>query len=309
MEIINEIRICEVGLRDGLQNEKLMLSVEEKVSLVNQLIDAGVKDIEVGSFVHPKNVPQMANTDDVFRALEKRDGIQYRALIVNERSVSRAIECGCSKVKLNVSASLGHNMSNLNRTPRESMAGFAACANLARENNIEVSGSISMPFGSPWEREIPVGEVKEIVEAYLEVGVDEISLSDASGVAYPTQVYGMCMEMKNSYPDVRWWLHFHNTRGMALANILAGMQAGFTRYDSSFAGIGGCPFIPDASGNISTEDLIHMCDLMGLKSGIDLSRIIDIGKWVAKRLERTADSYVAKSGRNSDLSRSLAKSS
>jgi len=305
MEYIKKVRICDVGLRDGLQNEKLLLSVDEKLLLIEKLTSAGVKVIEVGSFVSPKAVPQMANTDEVFLRLKQRNDIQYRSLVANERGVVRAVECGCNKVKLNVSASLSHNLANLNRTPQESVAGFAACVEKAEESGIEISGSISMPFGSPWESEIPIGQVKEIVQAYLDVGVEEISLSDAAGVAFPSQVYNMCVEMKKSYPQVSWWLHFHNTRGMALANILAGMQAGIAQYDASFSGIGGCPFVPGAAGNVPTEDLIHMCELMGVESGIDLAQIIDIGKWAAQRLECATGSYVAKAGRNSDLTREL----
>ena len=305
MDIVKDIRVCEVGLRDGLQNEKNIFSVEDKVSLIDRLVVAGVKVIEVGSFVSPKAVPQMANTDEVFRAIKQREDVQYRALIPNERGVTRAIECGCSKVKLNVSASRAHNLANLNRTPQESVAGFGTCVELAKENSIEISGSISMPFGSPWEREITVAQVKEIVEAYLAVGIEEISLSDAAGVAYPTQVYDMCVEMKKCYPNVKWWLHFHNTRGMALANIFAGMQAGFTQYDASFAGIGGCPFIPGAAGNIPTEDLVHMCDVMGVSTGIDLKALIGIGKDAVKLLERESDSYITKAGPSSDLIREL----
>ena len=301
MELINSITICEVGPRDGLQNEKLILPVEEKISLINRLTDSGIKVIEVGSFVSPKAVPQMATTDEVFSALKKRDDVQYRALILNERSVTRAIACGCTKVKLNVSASMGHNMANLNMTPEQSVASFASCVNMAKENNIEISGSISMPFGSPWEGNIPIDDVKKIVDAYISVGIDEISLSDASGFANPKQVYNMCTEMSREYPNVSWWLHFHNTRGMALANILAGMQAGFTQFDASIAGLGGCPFIPEATGNISTEDLVQMCELMDISTGIDLPKLMDIGKWVSKRFERKADSYVINAGRNCDL--------
>ncbi|MCL2578425.1 MAG: hydroxymethylglutaryl-CoA lyase [Oscillospiraceae bacterium] len=305
MEIVKDIRVCEVGLRDGLQNEKVILSIEDKASLVERLAGAGVKVIEAGSFMSPKAVPQMAGTDDVFRAVKQRGGVEYRALIANEKGVARAAECGCNKVKLNVSASRAHNLANLNRTPQESVAGFGPCVHLAKENSIEISGSISMPFGSPWEREIPVSQVEEIVEAYLAVGIDEISLSDAAGVACPTQVYEMCIRMKKRYPSVKWWLHFHNTRGMALANILAGMQAGFTQYDASFAGIGGCPFVPGAAGNVPTEDLVHMCDVMGVATGIDLTALIEIGGWVTQLLERATNSFVAHAGPNSALIREL----
>jgi len=305
MELVKEIRICEVGLRDGLQNEPELLGVEEKLAYIDRLADAGVKVIEVGSFMHPKAVPQMANTDEVFRRLSRRDDVEYRALIPNVRGVERAIACGCTKVKLNVSASRAHNLANLNATPEETVAGFKAAVELAEANGITISGSISMPFGSPWEHEIPVEQVRRIVEAYLTEGISEISLSDASGMAYPSQVYELCHKMRDWYPEVSWWLHFHNTRGMALANVYAGMQAGFTQYDASLAGLGGCPFIPNAAGNLSTEDLAHMCEVMGIQTGLDTVQIMEMGNDLAERLKRGNLSYTAKAGRNSDLIREL----
>ena len=202
MELVKAITLCEVGPRDGLQNEKKILSVEEKLELIEGAAEAGFPVIEVGSFVHPKAVPQMATTDEVFRRLHKKEGTQYRAFIANLKGVERAVACGCQKVKLNVSASKAHNIANLNRTPAETVAGFRACVDAARGEGLETSGSISMAFGSPWDKEIPLSDVKEIVDAYLAVGVTEISLSDASGQAYPTQVYHICTEMARAYPQV-----------------------------------------------------------------------------------------------------------
>ena len=183
-----KIRICEVGLRDGLQNEKRMFTTEEKLELLDGMGKAGFSVIEVGSFMSPKAVPQMANTDEVYEKLEKVPGVEYRALIANLRGVERAIACGCKKVKLNVSASRAHNLANLNRTPEESVARFGDCVTCAKEAGLEISGSISMAFGSPWDMEIPIGAVASIVEAYMAVGINEISLSDASGMAFPPQV-------------------------------------------------------------------------------------------------------------------------
>ena len=165
-----KIRICEVGLRDGLQNEKRMFTTEEKLELLDGMGKAGFSVIEVGSFMSPKAVPQMANTDEVYEKLEKVPGVEYRALIANLRGVERAIACGCKKVKLNVSASRAHNLANLNRTPEESVARFGDCVTCAKEAGLEISGSISMAFGSPWDKEIPIGAVASIVEAYMAVG-------------------------------------------------------------------------------------------------------------------------------------------
>ena len=353
LELVKKARICEVGLRDGIQNEKaidfdengipkrdkagnfiyknavdeagnpvlspsgknvkapFVLSVDQKVELLKDMIDAGFKVIEVGSFVHPVKVPQMANTDEVFKAINEwgvPEDVELRALIPNVRGVDRAIACGCKKVKLNVSASKGHNIANLNRTPAESVAGFKECVDKAHDNGIDISGSISMAFGSPWDwNGLPVEDVKEIVEAYMNVGITEISLSDASGMAYPTQVYDICTEMKKQYPEVSWWLHFHNTRGLAIANILAGMQAGFYQFDSSFAGVGGCNFIPNATGNVATEDVVHALLEMNVETGIDLDKTMAISRKVVGMLQHDTDSYLLKAGACKDLRFELPK--
>jgi hydroxymethylglutaryl-CoA lyase len=304
-ELPKFITICEVGTRDGLQNEKTMVSVEDKVKLIDDMAAAGFKVIEVGSFVSPKAVPQMANTDEVFKKIKKVKGVEYRALIANLRGVTRAIDCGCHKVKLNVSASTAHNLANLNCTPEESVGRFGECVQKAKEAGLDVSGSISMVFGSPWDKEIPLSDVKRIVEAYLAVGVSEISLSDASGMAYPVQVKGICKEMRKSYPEVKWWLHFHNTRGLGIANIMAGLECGFTNFDTSFAGVGGCPFVPGAAGNVATEDVLHMCDESGIDTGIDLDKAIQISREVVRIIGHSTDSYILRAGKSKDLIREI----
>lgn len=307
LNIVRQIRLCEVGPRDGLQNEKRILTTDEKVELINAMSEAGFPVIEVGSFVRPTAVPQMANTDEVFEKIRRREGVEYRALIANVKGVERAAACGCTKVKLNVSASVSHNLANLNRTPAESVAGFAACVEKAKEYGVGISGSISMAFGSPWDREIPVQDVKDIVEAYLNVGVTELSLSDASGMAYPTQVFDLGTEMKKCYPQVSWWMHFHNTRGLGIANILAAMEAGFDQFDASFAGVGGCPFVPGAAGNVTTEDVLHMCDEMGVETGIDLDKAMAISRRVVEILGHSTDSYLLRAGKAKDLILDLPK--
>ena len=296
-----------MGPRDGLQSEKSTLTTKQKVELIDDMGKAGFRFIEVGSFVSPRAVPQMADTDEVFRRLEPYPGVEYRALIANLRGVERAAACGCKKVKLNVSASRAHNLANLNCTPEESVAGFAACVEKAKETGIGISGSISMAFGSPWDKEIPVDDVQRVVEAYLNVGITEISLSDAAGVAYPGQVYEMGQEMKREYPQVDWWFHFHNTRGLGIANVLAGMDAGFTHFDTSFAGVGGCPFVPGAAGNVTTEDVLHMCGQMKIATGIDLDQAIAISRKVVSMLGHSTDSYILRAGKASELLRELPK--
>lgn len=301
MKLPSSITLCEVGLRDGLQNEKYILSTEQKLELLRGLIDAKFPVIEVGSFMHPRAVPQMANTDEVFKTIGDVPGVELRALIPNLRGIQRAIDCGCKKVKLNVSASRQHNLKNLNMTPEESVAGFASCVDAANENGIEISGSISMPFASPWEGRIPIEDVDAIIEAYLKVGITEISLSDASGMAVPNQVYDICCHVKEKYPQATWWLHFHNTRGMAMANILAAMEAGMDRFDSSFGGLGGCPFVPGAAGNISTEDVLHMCEEADIATGIDIAKVIELSKNLREVLNHDMESYILRAGRSRDL--------
>lgn len=297
MKLPERIYICEVGPRDGLQNEKKILSTEEKVRLIDSCSEAGFPVIEVGSFMSPKAVPQMADTDEVFRRIRIKDGVEYRALVANMKGVERASLCGCKKVKLNVSASLTHNIKNLNCTPAESVSGFKDLVKASSDYGMETSGSISMAFGSPWDKEITLETIKEIIDAYLSAGVNEISLSDASGQGYPTLVYEMCTKMKKEYPDVSFWLHFHNTRGLGLSNIMAGLEAGFNKYDASFAGVGGCPFVPGASGNVATEDLLHMCMLNGIETGIDLDKALSTAVKLREIIEHDTDSYLLRAGK------------
>ena len=301
MKLPSSITLCEVGLRDGLQNETYILNTEQKLEMLRGLIDAKFPVIEVGSFMHPRAVPQMANTDEVFKAIGDVPGVELRALIPNLRGIQRAIDCGCKKVKLNVSASRQHNLKNLNMTPEESVAGFASCVDAAVENGIAISGSISMPFASPWEGRITEEDVDAIIEAYLKVGITEISLSDTSGMAVPNQVYNLCCHIKEKYPQATWWLHFHNTRGLAMANIMAAMEAGMDRFDSSFGGLGGCPFVPGAAGNISTEDVLHLCEESGIATGIDITKVIDLSRTLKVLLNHDMDSYILRAGRSCDL--------
>lgn len=301
MKLPSSITLCEVGLRDGLQNEPSIISTGQKINILKDLIDAGFQVIEAGSFMHPKAVPQMADTDELFKTFGSVPGVELRALIPNLRGIKRATECGCRKVKLNVSASRCHNLKNLNMTPEESVAGFASCVEAAVENKIEISGSVSMPFASPWEGRIPLSDVDLIIEAYLKVGITELSLSDTSGMAVPRQVYDICCHVKEKYPQATWWMHFHNTRGLALANIMAAMEAGMDHFDSSFGGLGGCPFVPGAAGNISTEDVLHMCEESDIATGIDIVKVIEISKKLRGLLDHDLESYVLRAGRSKDL--------
>jgi hydroxymethylglutaryl-CoA lyase len=272
-----EVRLCEVGPRDGLQNEKTILSVEQKIELIEAIVNAGARNVEIGSFVHPKAVPSMADTDEVARRLKKRENpsghdVEYRALALNLKGVERAHAAGLTKVKVTVSASPAHSMQNSNAVPEAVIEGFGQCAAFCREKGMELSGAISTGFGYYVEGVIPLEQVEKIVRAYLALGVTELSMSDTTGMANPKQVYETMTALKARYPDVLWTLHSHNTRGMALANILAGLAAGVTHFDTAFAGLGGCPFAPGASGNVATEDVVHMLHAMGIETGYDFAK-------------------------------------
>ena len=284
LDLPSKVRLCEVGPRDGLQNEQTILSVEQKIELIEAIVDAGARSVEVGSFVHPKAVPSMAETDEVVRRLKTHEGVEYRALALNLKGVERAQAAGLRKIKLTVSASPTHSRQNSNAAPEEVIKSFGQCAVFCWENGMELSGAIATAFGYYAEGVIPLEQVEKVVQAYLAIGVRELSMSDTTGMAHPKQVYETMKTLLARYPDVLWTLHLHNTRGMALANILAALEAGVTHFDSSFAGLGGCPFAPGASGNVATEDVVNMLHCMGVDTGYNLEKTLA----VARRVEQMA---------------------
>jgi hydroxymethylglutaryl-CoA lyase len=301
LHLPKHISICEVGPRDGLQNEKVSLSLEQKTELIERSIAAGVKIIEVGSFVSPKAIPSMADTDEVCRRIHKIPGVEYRSLIFNLKGLQRAEAAGLTKAKLTVSASRGHCLANMNKTPEEAVQSFSACVAYAKEHNLTLSGAISTAFGCSIDGIVPFEQVISVAKALYDLGLRELSLSDTTGMAHPVQVYQYCLDIQKIFPDVIWNLHFHNTRGLGLANVLAGMMAGITRFDACFAGLGGCPFAPGASGNIATEDLINMCNEIGVTTGIDIDQYIKIGYDVEKYIGGTRSSSILRAGKCSDI--------
>lgn len=298
---IRTIAVCEVGPRDGLQIEKTALSIEQKVELIERSAAAGARFIEVGSMVHPKAVPQMADTDEVAKRMKKLDGVEYRVLVMNVKGIERAVAAGLTKAKLTVSASRSHSLSNLKRTPDEVVASFGDCAEFAAKHGVQLSGAISTSFGCPIEGNVPLEQVLKVVAGFRDIGVTELSLSDTTGMANPAQVYAYCTQVRQRFPDVTWWLHFHNTRGMGLVNVLSGMLAGVERFDAAFAGLGGCPYAPGATGNIATEDLVNMCHEMGIDTGIDLDQVIALGKHIQQIVGHETASFILKAGKNSDI--------
>ena len=301
------VSLCEVGLRDGLQNEKTIPSVEQKLELLNAVVDSGIKIIEIGAFVHPKAVPQMADTDALCRAMKRVDGVEYRALVPNIRGVQRAFDAGLSKAKLTVSASEAHCLANFNSTPVKMVEGFADCVEFAAKNNMMLSGAISTSFGCPFQGRGPVAQVENVVRSFVKLGITELSLSDTTGMANPRQVFELGTQMIATFPEVRWVMHFHNTRDMALANIVTAIQAGIRLFDGAFAGLGGCPFAPGASGNVASEDVIHMLHEMGIDTGVDLLKAMDTARLAARFVGHEAGSTVLKAGRCQDLVKEKAK--
>ncbi|MDR1935401.1 MAG: hydroxymethylglutaryl-CoA lyase [Candidatus Accumulibacter sp.] len=296
-----QVTLCEVGLRDGLQNEKTIPSVEQKLRLLDAVVASGVKIVEVGAFVHPKAVPQMADTDALCRAMNKVDGVEYRVLVPNLKGVQRAFDAGLSKAKLTVSASEAHCLANFNSSPVKMVEGFADCVEFAAKNKMTLSGAISTSFGCPFQGRVPIRQVENVVDSFVKLGVTELSLSDTTGMANPRQVYELGTHMIGKFPQVRWVMHFHNTRDMALANIVMAIQAGVRAFDGAFAGLGGCPFAPGASGNVASEDVIHMLHEMGIDTGIDLLKAMDTARLAAGFVGHAAASAVLKAGRCADL--------
>jgi len=302
-----KVSLCEVGLRDGLQNEKTIPTVEQKLQLLDAVVASGVKIIEVGAFVHPKAVPQMADTDALCRAMKKVDGVEYRALVPNIKGVQRAFDAGLTKAKLTVSASEAHCLANFNSSPVKMVEGFADCVEFAAQNKMTLSGAISTSFGCPFQGRVPVEQVENVVQSFVKLGITELSLSDTTGMANPRQVYELATYMIQKFPQVQWVMHFHNTRDMALANIVMGIQAGVRMFDGAFAGLGGCPFAPGASGNVASEDVIHMLHEMGIDTGIDLLKAMDTARLAAQFVGHEAGSTVLKAGRCVDLVKEKAK--
>lgn len=296
------VTICEVGPRDGLQHERAFIPTEKKIELINRVGASGVKVIEVTSFVHPKAVPQMADADIVATQMIRFPGVQYRALAMNLKGVQRAIDAGISHIRLAAhSASESHNLSNQNKSVDESVRGLESLMELAKENGITVSGGIAVAFGCPFEGKIPVDKLKGYVKRLLEHGFSTLSLADTAGMANPLQVYDIVSEMVQTFPDVTWSMHFHDARGMAMANIIAAMEAGVTWFDGAFSGLGGCPYAPGAAGNVATEDVVHMLHEMGIETGIDLDKAIATARLAKEIVGHETDSRLLKAGKACDL--------
>ena len=286
---MTSVSIREVAPRDGLQNED-PIPADDKVRLIDALSHTGVRRIEAVSFVHPRAIPQMADADEVWARAEKVPGIRYSALIPNTRGAQRALAAGFAEIEVVVSASDTHNRRNLNRSTEESLDDITQLIALIHEAGRSIEVIVATSFGCPFEGDIAPSRVAGIVEGVRAPGADRIAFGDTTGMATPRRVRDLLAEVR---PDL---LHFHNTRGTGLANIVTALDLGITEFDASVGGIGGCPYAPGASGNVATEEVVHMLHDMGVDTGIDLDALIDVAAEAEKMLGRTLPSGVLRAG-------------
>ncbi len=275
------VTITEVGPRDGLQNESRSIALPDKVRLIDALSRTGLARIEAASFVSPKAIPQMSNASEVMAAIERRPGVTYIGLVPNETGARNAIEARVDEIAGVVSASESHNRSNVNRSVAESLTAIRNVAELASEAGVLWSGYISTAFGCPYEGEVAPERVLEIARELRDGGASAIALGDTIGVGNPRQVFELVIRLAGQMPVAEIRLHFHDTRGMALANVVAAMQAGAEQFDGSIGGLGGCPYAPGASGNVATEDMVSMLHRMGIATDVDEMALLDAA-WLAE---------------------------
>ena len=296
------IVVQEVGPRDGLQIEPAWVETADKVALIDGLSRAGFSRIEVSSFVSPKAVPVLADAADVFAGIARAPGVVYSALVPNVRGAERAVAAAVGEMNLVMSASESHNLSNLRMTQEQSFAGLADVAALARHHASAVNVSLSCSFGCPMEGDVPQQDVLDWCARFVdELGVHGITLCDTTGMAYPTQVRALTEAVRTRWPGIELTLHFHNTRGMGLANVLAAIDAGADRFDASLGGIGGCPYAPGATGNVCTEEVVHALELMGYDTGVDLALLLQAAASLQELVGHEVPSQIVKAGRRLDL--------
>jgi hydroxymethylglutaryl-CoA lyase len=277
------VTITEVGPRDGLQNEAEAIPLDRKIALIDRLSATGLKRIEAASFVSPKAIPQMANASEVMAGIERRPGVTYIGLVPNETGARNAIEANVDEIAVVVSASESHNKANVNRTVAETMEIIGNVANLADEGGVQWSGYVSTAFGCPYEGDVDAGEVLRLAKELRELGAREISLGDTIGIANPRQAFAMVERFFAEVPETPLRLHFHDTRGMALANVVAAMEVGADQFDGSIGGLGGCPYAPGASGNVATEDLASMLAAMEIETEINLDALLGVA-WLVEEI-------------------------
>jgi len=296
MQVPERVTICEVGTRDGFQIEPDFIPTERKVEVVDLLTAAGMPRIEVTSFVHPKVVPQLRDAEAVMAAIRRRPGTRYAALVPNDKGAARAVDAGVDRLHTVVSASESHNLANVNMTIAESIAKLGAVAQIATRAGVVLQAGISTSFGCPFEGDVPLDRLESVVARLVDLGAGAIGLADTTGMANPRQVAAVLERLMPRFPGIEWTLHTHDTRAMAIPNILAALECGVTHLDASIGGLGGCPFAPGASGNVCTEDLVHCLHAMGVQTGIDLDRLVGVSRRVQEIVGRALPGQIVKAG-------------
>jgi hydroxymethylglutaryl-CoA lyase len=299
-ELPGAVSLREVGPRDGLQNEE-PVPADAKVRLLDALSRTGVRRIEAVSFVHPKAIPQMADADEVWQRAAKVDGVRYSALVPNSRGAQRALAAGFTEIEVVVSASDTHNRKNVNRSTAESLDDIAALIELLHEAGASAEVVVATSFGCPFEGDVDPVRVAGIVDRVVADGADRVAFGDTTGMATPRRVRDVVTVVRERHPDLPVLLHFHNTRGTALANILTALELGITEYDASVGGLGGCPYAPGATCNVATEEVVHMLHDMGVATGIDLDVLIDAARLAQEIVGRELPSGVLRAGPRTQL--------
>ncbi|MBC8645874.1 MAG: hydroxymethylglutaryl-CoA lyase [Thermoanaerobaculia bacterium] len=283
----DRVTVYEVGPRDGLQNEAETLPADVKVGFIDRLTESGLPAIEVGSFVSPRAIPQLADTEEVFRRIHRGSGVRYPVLVPNVRGLERAMAAGVSEIAVFTAASETFNQHNIHAGVDESIERFRPVVARAREEKIRVRGYVSTAFVCPYEGQISPDAVREVVHKLLDLPVDEISIGDTIGAATPSDVYEVVETLYDSgVTRGVLALHFHDTRGTALANVYAGLECGITTYDASAGGLGGCPYAPGASGNLATEDLLYLLEGLDIETGVTLSKVVEASRYLSEALGR-----------------------
>ena len=293
-QLPDRVRIVEVGPRDGLQNEAKTVSTEKKAEFINLLAAAGLKDIEVASFVHPKWIPQLADSQELVSQLKVVPDVRYSALVPNMKGLERAMASGIRRIAVFTAASETFNRKNINMSIQESMDVFKPVAAKALQEGISVRGYVSTCFVCPYEGPIAKEKVGDVAQALFDLGVDEVSIGDTIGAATPMDVEVTVRFLLEKLPAGKLAMHFHDTYGMAVANVYQALQLGITVFDSSAGGLGGCPYAPGASGNIATEDLVYLLDKLGIENGVSLKLLRRASHMIAQELERDLPSRVLK---------------
>ncbi|MFY1688971.1 hydroxymethylglutaryl-CoA lyase [Plantactinospora sp. WMMB782] len=289
------VSIREVGPRDGLQNEE-PVPTEGKVRLLDLLAGTGVRRIEAVSFVHPKAIPQMADADQVWARATRAPGVRYSALVPNSKGAQRALAAGFTEIEVVVSASDTHNRRNVNRSTAESLDDIAGLIALLHEAGATAEVIVATSFGCPYEGDVDPARVAGIVDRVVADGADRVAFGDTTGMATPRRVRELVTAVRNRQPDIPVLLHFHNTRGTALANLLTALDLGVTEYDASVGGLGGCPYAPGASGNVATEEVVHMLHDMGVETGVDLDALLEAAAFAERLVGRELPSGVLRAG-------------